>query len=69
VALGFNINADKARAAAPAEPAEALTTEEELCQAIVRNLRLNQPKAALAAAADLTNIIARGHNLTGGAWT
>lgn len=68
MALGFNIDPSKAKATAVAEPADELTTEEELCMAITRALRLNQPKAALAAAHDLTNRIARKHNLTGGAW-
>lgn len=68
MALGFKIDPDKAKATAVAEPADKLTTEEELCIAITRNLRLSQPKAALAAAHDLTNLIARTYNLTGGAW-
>lgn len=68
MALGFQINEAKIKAAGPAEGTEAQTTEEELALAIITQLRQNHPKAALAAAADLTNRIARTHNLTGGAW-
>lgn len=50
------------------EDDEALTTEEELCQLILTRLRQRCPRAALGAAADLVNHIARTHDLAGGAY-
>lgn len=70
MAIGFTINEDKAAAARAEAPAsgEEITTEEELCLAVVAQLRQNHPKAALAAAVNLTNRIVEMHGLTGGAW-
>jgi hypothetical protein len=75
VAIGFKINEEKAAAtrrqpltADEQRQSDACTTEEELCLAVVAQLRQDHPKAALAAAVDLVNRIARTHDLTGGAW-
>jgi hypothetical protein len=47
---------------------EALTPVEQLAHRVITRMRSEQPKAALAAAVDLVNLIARDHGLTGGAF-
>jgi len=60
---GLDIEADD-----EADADDAESVYQELARKVVTRLEAGFPKAAMAHAVELTNLIARRHDLGGGAW-